>query len=219
MLTPNQVELNKQEFLNLCRTHITRPGLEELLNWLENNSDFFTAPSSTQYHGCYPGGLCEHSLNVYKAANKIAKEMVPDLGDITRQIGNITDENILISALFHDICKVNYYNPTVKWYKDSDNSWHSYQGYDIDDKLPLGHGDKSVIVLQQFMRLTGEEMLAIKWHMGFSDSGTWISIYEKPAFMKSLEICPLVTIISVADQFATFIMEKRDDPKISNQLS
>ena len=76
MLTEYQIEKNKNEFLNICRTNITRPGINEMLEWLENSSDFFRAPSSTQYHGCYPGGLCEHSLNVYKAAKKIMDNMM-----------------------------------------------------------------------------------------------------------------------------------------------
>ena len=132
---------------------------------------------------------------------------------------NITEENLVISALFHDLCKVNYYDPKVKWFKDESNNWHSYQSYEINDRLPLGHGEKSVILLQQFIRLTGEEIASIRWHMAFSDSGTWISIYEKPAMMKSLEICPLVMVIAMADQFATFLMEKREDPKVCCLIS
>ena len=219
MLTEYQIEKNKNEFLNICRTNITRPGINEMLEWLENSSDFFRAPSSTQYHGCYPGGLCEHSLNVYKAAKKIMDNMIPELADDTRKPENITEENLVISALFHDLCKVNYYDPKVKWFKDESNNWHSYQSYEINDRLPLGHGEKSVILLQQFIRLTGEEIASIRWHMAFSDSGTWISIYEKPAMMKSLEICPLVMVIAMADQFATFLMEKREDPKVCCLIS
>ena len=50
---------NKETFISLCQS-ITRPGMPELLAWLEN-SDFFTAPASTRYHGAYEGGLVEHS--------------------------------------------------------------------------------------------------------------------------------------------------------------
>ena len=63
------VEKQKQEFLALCRESIHREGLEELLTWLQK-SDFFTAPASTRYHGAYEGGLCEHSLDVYRMAKK-----------------------------------------------------------------------------------------------------------------------------------------------------
>lgn len=220
MLTPKQIEDNKQEFLKICQDLITRPGIEEMLDWLENRSDFFTAPSSSQYHGAYPGGLCEHSLNVYKAAKHICETMVPEYADISRRsLMNISDENIAISALFHDLCKVNYYTPKVKWYKDDANEWRSYQGFEVNDMFPCGHGEKSVILAQQFIRLTGEEICSIRWHMAGSEFAHYMSYYEKPALMKAYEICPLVNVIAIADQFATFLMEKRDNPKVSNQLS
>lgn len=215
MLTQEQLTANKNEFLSICKNIINRPGINEFLDWLENRSDFFTAPSSTQYHGAYPGGLCEHSLNVYKSALHIANEMVPKFATFERKelMQSITPENIAIAALFHDLCKVNYYTPKLKWYKDENNEWQSYQGYEINDMFPCGHGSKSVILAQQFIRLTGEEILSINWHMGFSDPGMWMSLYEKPAMMKSLEICPLVMVIAMADQFSSFLMESRSENK------
>lgn len=221
MLTAKQIEDNKTEFLNICRTYITRPGINELLDWLENRSDFFTAPGSSQFHGAYAGGLCEHSLNVYKAAKNIMENFVPAFADDSRRdlLNNITDENIAIAALFHDLCKVNFYTPKVKWFKDDANEWHSYQGFETNDMFPLGHGEKSVILAQQFIRLTGEEILACRWHMLFADPGTGVSFYEKPAMMKSLEVCPFLMVIAMADQAASFLMEKRGDPKDYARLS
>ena len=64
MLTKEQLEQQREEFLTLCRNNIHRDGLEDLLSWLQK-SDFFTAPASTKYHGAYEGGLCEHSMDVY----------------------------------------------------------------------------------------------------------------------------------------------------------
>ena len=55
----------KEEFIEIFREKITRPGADALLDYLENKSDFFTAPASARYHGAYAGGLCDHSLNVY----------------------------------------------------------------------------------------------------------------------------------------------------------
>ena len=55
----------KEEFIEIFKQTITRPGADALLDYLENKSDFFTAPASARYHGAYAGGLCEHSLNVY----------------------------------------------------------------------------------------------------------------------------------------------------------
>ena len=87
------------------------------------------------------------------------------------------------------------------------NQWKKYIAYDINDTFPLGHGEKSVLIAQQFIRLTGEEILAIRWHMGFTDPGTFLSFYEKPAFMKAINDVPLVMVIAQADCFASFLME------------
>ena len=50
----------KKRFVEICAT-INRPGMEDLMAWLER-SDFYTAPASTRFHGNYTGGLLEHSM-------------------------------------------------------------------------------------------------------------------------------------------------------------
>ena len=89
---------NKETFLTLCRENIKRDGIDSLIEWLEN-SDFFTAPASTRFHGNYAGGLCEHSLNVHRELTRLND--VYNLG--------YSNETITIVSLFHDLCKVNYY--------------------------------------------------------------------------------------------------------------
>lgn len=46
----------KEEFIEIFREKITRPGADALLDYLENKSDFFTAPASARYHGAYAAG-------------------------------------------------------------------------------------------------------------------------------------------------------------------
>ena len=58
-------EDKKKEFIEIYNKHIKRDGADKLLDYLENRSDFFTAPASSQYHLSRVGGLCEHSINVY----------------------------------------------------------------------------------------------------------------------------------------------------------
>lgn len=57
---------NKERFKEIFISQVTRPGAADLLAWL-GTTDFFEAPASTRFHGAYPGGLVEHSLNVYYA--------------------------------------------------------------------------------------------------------------------------------------------------------
>ena len=205
------IEENKKEFIALLRS-TNKQGIDDLISWLEHKSDFFTAPSSTKFHGNYAGGLCQHSLNVYYAAKKlftVYKELSLDKTGVDQ----IKEEEIIISALLHDICKTNFYKPTEKWYKDKANNWQSYIGYEIEDKFPMGHGEKSVFMVQQFIRLTGNEALAIRWHMGNSDPGMYISPYTKNALNDAFNKVPLCAIIAQSDQLASWAMETMIEPK------
>ena len=90
---------DREEFLQIWKQHVTRPGSEKLLDWLDHKTDFFTAPASTRFHGACEGGLCMHSLNVYHA-----------LHDTFFAEGD-SEESFAICALLHDLCKANYYKP------------------------------------------------------------------------------------------------------------
>lgn len=210
----------KQEYISLLKSTNVE-GIDNLLAWLET-SDFFEAPSSSIYHGACKGGLLRHSLNVYNAAIKIKNDMAMSLALPEKKISEIPDKSIIIAALLHDLCKVNYYQPVVKMWKDDSapygQQWKKYMGYEINDKFPMGHGEKSVLIAQQFIRLTGEEMLAMRWHMGMTDPGAYLSPYEKPALMKAINDIPLVMIIMQADAFASFMMECEVDLKRENAL-
>ena len=46
----------KEEFCEIFRSQIARPGSEKLLTWMEG-TDFFTAPASTRFHGACAEGL------------------------------------------------------------------------------------------------------------------------------------------------------------------
>jgi len=151
----------KQRFIELlCSTK--RSGIERLIEYLETETDFFTAPASTRFHGAYPGGLLEHSLAVYDNLLKIS--FMYDL--------QYPADSMIISALLHDVCKANYYQQEYRNRKNPKTGlWEQVGVYVIKDQLPLGHGEKSVMITQQFIPLTIEEMLAIRWHMGgFDDS-------------------------------------------------
>lgn len=216
-LTQEQIQANKVEFINLLRS-TKREGIENLINWLETKSDFFIAPSSSRFHGAYEGGLCQHSLNVYHAATQLFSTMLP-LATPDHNISDLKPENLIIVALLHDLCKTNFYIKSIKNFKDeSTNTWRQYYTYDIHDTFPLGHGEKSVIMIQNFIRLTGNEIIAIRWHMGLSDPGAFISPYEKSALNDSMNSCPPLVIIHQADMFASYMMEGLFDPKVENLI-
>lgn len=180
---------NKERFLQLY-SKIGRAGKEDLLTWLEQ-SDFYSAPASAKYHSAYEGGLVEHSLNVYDALKKLLT-IYPEI--------KVSEESIVIVSLFHDICKVNRYKKETRYRKDEAGKWEPYEVYTYNEMLHYGgHGSKSVFILQNFIKLTPEEAVAINCHMG-----SW---EDNPDIGPAFEHCPLAWLLHVADESATFITE------------
>jgi len=188
----------RQEFIDIFEENIKREGAEQLLDYLKNKCDFFTAPASTKYHNAFEGGLLCHSLNVYHSLKDyLQRERVKSLYGMSYD-----NETIALVALLHDICKVNFYKVSSRNVKDEFGVWKAVPFYEIDDTLPYGHGEKSVYILSGFMRLSREEAFAIRYHMGFS------GIEETRDVGKAFEMFPLAAALSIADTEATFFMEK-----------
>lgn len=207
-MTEQQIAANKQRFIDLCNEHIHREGLDKVLAYLEK-SDFYTAPSSTRFHLNEDGGLCLHSMNVFEAACKIYNEMAkPAIVNGTSPFTEeVSMESIAIATLFHDLCKIKLYHKAERWKKDDKNRWVSYPGYEVKDDFPLGHGEKSCLMLSWYMRLKPEEMLAIRWHMGMFDmgeSGTPLRM----SFFSATDKSPLVSIVHAADFLTSNLWEK-----------
>ena len=189
---------NKERFIEIYKEHITRPGADKLLDYLlSSSSDFFTAPASTRYHGNYPGGLLEHSLNVYDClCDYLSREKVKNDFNL-----EYSDETIAIVSLLHDLCKVNVYKSGFRNVKGEDGVWRQVPNYTFEDTLPYGHGEKSVYIISGFMRLTREEAFAIRYHMGFSGEE------NKNTVGNALEMFPLALAVNIADMEATFRIE------------
>lgn len=154
-------------------------------------SDFFTAPASTKYHLARPGGLAQHSWNVYRELSRLHMDYCPDIGE----------DSIIITALLHDICKANFYGTDTKNVKDEFGKWSKVPYITVKDLEPLGHGEKSVIVIQRFIPLSIDEQLAIRWHMGGWDSTDAMS---RKSLNQAVEICALLRALLLADQMVTF---------------
>lgn len=179
---------------------VERPGIDKLIDFLVS-SDFFVAPCSTQFHLAKPGGLAIHSFNVYNAlVNKVG--MYQNTFDLEKMY-QINSDSLIVCALG----KVNYYGTENKWRKDANGRWESYEAYCVKEKLPLGHGEKSVSVLQDFIQLEDYEKLAIRWHMGFFDAGIHFNYPSGYAFKAALEAHPLVTLLCTSDFEASQIIE------------
>lgn len=185
---------NKEEFLQIYNEYIKRQGSQEFLEWLLK-TDFFTAPASTKYHGVCEGGLLLHSLNVYKTLRERYFEE-----------GKDSEESFAICALLHDLCKAQFYKVSTRNVKnDVTGQWEKVPYYTVEDAFPYGHGEKSVFLIERFMRLKTSEAMAIRWHMGgFDDSARGGSFAISLAYEKY----PLAVKLHLADLESTYLKEK-----------
>ena len=181
----------KEEFIRIYKENITREGSAKLLEWIET-TDFFTAPASTRYHCACENGLVMHSVSVY---NTMVEKHFDEEND--------NPESFAICALLHDLCKAQFYKVSTRNVKNEETGrWEKVPYYAIDDRFPFGHGEKSVFLIERFMRLKLDEAMAIRWHMGeFGDKNSNTSSQAYNAF-------PLAVKLHLADLESTYLREK-----------
>ena len=196
-----ELEEIKQEFLEIFYDNIERDGAEELLAYLEK-TDFFTAPASSKQHSNFEGGLCLHSINVYKRFLKLVQS---EYGQKWQE--KISPESVAIIALLHDLCKTNFYVVEMRNTK-VDGEWVQKPFYKVEDSLPYGHGEKSVYMISGFMKLTREEAMAINWHMGaFDPRAQANSAVLSNVFYRY----PTAFLFHLADYMATYLDETKNE--------
>lgn len=189
----------KEEFLTIFDEQIHRQGAADLKNYLLR-SDFFTAPASTRYHCAYEGGLCEHSINVYRRL----------LANVKMQFGEewestVSHESVAVCGLLHDLCKIDFYKLDYRNVKEN-GEWQRKPYFTREEALPFGHGEKSVYIAGSFIKLTREEAMAINWHMGGFDTRVRGGDYS---VSDAYRMFPLAVLLHAADLEATYIDEKR----------
>lgn len=181
------------DFLAIYDENIKRDGADKLREWLLK-TDLEVAPASTRFHGNYPGGLVEHSVNVYYEFQRLLEAYKDRIF--------CSNETAAIVTLLHDVCKINYYAVEMR-NKKIDGKWEQVPAYTVDEKFCFAgyHGPKSVYLIQNFMRLTPEEAVAIAGHMGNEDG--------KNGPYKSYERMPIAWMLHAADE-ASSIFEVVD---------
>ena len=185
-LSEDEIEENKKYILAFLGS-VDRPGIDKLIEYL-NSTNFFSDPASAYYHGAFKGGLALHSIEVFKTLRKYKWS----------RLFEADDDEIVISALMHDICKANTYSLTLKNVKEN-GEWIQVQSYKNErPEFPYGHGEKSVDILRDFIPLTLNEKLAIRYHMGpYEGKESWNDLgYAQ-------EISPLAFWLHVADAFVS----------------
>ncbi|GHU82160.1 HD family phosphohydrolase [Clostridia bacterium] len=181
----------KEQFFEIYKANITRAGSTELLEWLQK-TDFFTAPASSKYHCACEQGLIMHSISVHNVMREKHFDEEKD-----------NPESFAICALLHDLCKAQFYKTSTRNVKNEDTGkWEKVPYYAIDDVFPYGHGEKSVFLIERFMRLKIDEAMAIRWHMGgFSDNAGF-------SVSQAYEKYPIAVKLHLADLESTYLREK-----------
>lgn len=187
--------MNKERYIELLKS-TERKGINQLCLYLEQATDFFTAPASSRYHNNRKEGLVDHSLNVYDRLNE-------NTTNTTLEQLKVDKNTVILVSLLHDICKANTYIVKKRNNQRADGTWEKVDYYTIEDQLPLGHGEKSVMIAQKFIRLSTEEISAIRWHMGFSgtkeDYGT---------LSQAIKYYPLIIAMMNADIESSYLLEE-----------
>ena len=184
----------KQKFIEYYQANIHREGADRLLEWLQT-TDFFTAPASPRYHCACPSGLVQHSVNVYEVM--MEKHFDPETDSA---------ESFALCALLHDVCKAQFYKISTRNVKnEKTGQWEKVPYYTIEDAFPYGHGEKSVFLIERFVRLKPAEATAIRWHMGgFDDAARGGNFSISVAYDKY----PIAVKLHLADLEATYLREK-----------
>ena len=190
---------NKEKIISLLRS-TERDGIDKLISYLSKH-DYFTAPASTRYHLSCAGGLAQHSLNVYRNMMKLYYgDDWESLSEYPERGQEVAHDNIIIVALLHDLCKVDFYRVSSRNVKEN-GAWKEVSVFEVNEKMPImGHGSKSVIVAQQFIRLYFPEIQAISFHMGMQDGDNAFSRTISDVF----GTVQLALYVHLADIKATF---------------
>ena len=183
----------KEDFIKIYNENINRPGSKELLSWI-CTTDFFTAPASTKFHCAFEGGLVQHSISVYST---LMEKYFNENED--------SRESFAICSLLHDLCKAQFYKVSTRNVKnETTGAWEKQPFYMIEDLFPYGHGEKSVFLIERFMRLKTAEAVAIRWHMGGFDNSSKGGDFSLSA---AFERYPLAVKLHLADLESTYIRE------------
>lgn len=209
MLTPEQIESNKERFVELIKSiNIEGANIDGLVNWLENKSDFFLAPASTRYHCSYAGGLCEHSLNVYDALIKLVDSFIPTKEG---EPPAFSDDSLKTVALLHDLSKANFYERYMRNVKNEvTGKWEQVPEYRVKDEKDRfiygSHELTAEYMVRTFIPLSVEESSAITHHhagMSFDSTKEDVAIV--------FNRYSLATLLHMADLASTFLLENRDE--------
>ena len=185
--------MNHRHEITFLLRQTGRPGIDDLIKWMEENG-FFEAPCSSRYHLAKPGGLAEHSLNVYKNCIAWTNAMYQN-GEI--EVTYSFFDSIAICALLHDLGKAGQFGKPI-YLENTEDSEYPYRSN--KDLLYVPHEIRSIAIASRFIELTEEEQFAILRHNG---------LYSDSQGLKGNET-PLMLILHHSDMWAARVTEREE---------
>jgi hypothetical protein len=199
MKTPPHTQLNIQilntEYEKLFdKMPVRKEALTNFRNFLETQTSWLTAPASGRFHLAIEKGLLMHSVGVALNALAIKKLLAPD----------ISDESIILVALFHDVGKVGY--PNKPYYIPNENTEEVKRGilYKTNPAIVhTSHAIRSLYLITRFVPITEQEVQAIVAHDG---------LYPLYGGVNNLDFhhreCRLQMILHFADKWTAAVIEE-----------
>ncbi|HQI17036.1 MAG TPA: HD domain-containing protein [Bacillota bacterium] len=168
---------------------------DRLINFMEKETTWLSAPASTKFHLCKEGGLLEHSINVAETILKIKTAIAPE----------ITDESCVIVALLHDLGKVGMPgNP--QYLINEPTAKQKQYGYPASIPYRFNYNltymsvpVRSIYLALQYISLTEEEVQAIVYHDGqYVEDNRSCATHEEP----------LTLLLQYSDSWSGFVIEE-----------
>lgn len=168
-----------------------------LIDFMENKTEYLTAPASTRFHLCRQQGLLEHSVNVAENMLKVRTALAPE----------IDEESCIITALIHDLGKAGM--PGSPMYIANEPTPRQKQ-YGYGPSIPYRTNDKlvylsvplrSLYLAMPYIKLSESEVQAVMYHDGqYVDDNSSVATKETP----------LLLLLQYADTWSTFVTEKNN---------
>jgi hypothetical protein len=165
-LTEEQLLENLDKFFSFIDKYIVSDRKDKLMDMYKDLEDnLVVAPASTKknYHNSFIGGFVDHTIRVTEFALVLDK-----VWDRFGQVKDYTQEELVFSAINHDLGKLGYKD--LPHYLPNDSDWHVKQGFYFKYNTELTHmriSDRSLFMLQKYdIPVSETEYLAIKLHDG-----------------------------------------------------
>ena len=183
-LTAEQIQKNYDTLINTIQLHITGNRKEKVLKMHNDMKDrFMMAPASAKehYHNAMLGGYVDHILRVVDFSLK-----VKELWEQSNCKIDFTDEELVFSALHHDLGKVG--DLENDYYIPQDNEWRRKNMGEIFTHNPkceyMSVTDRAFFLLQHYnIKISKKEFIGIRLTDGmYEDANKSYLVAYKPEF-------------------------------------